>query len=122
MHVLHVHLLHKDYPLHLHRKDLRITFRDNIIRRCRRGLFITGSPESGAHATAIIVTGNQLLSPDPITLATTPVTLAGVYGATFTNNIIAGWGNGKTDPGVPWFDFQGQSTGLVNGGGNVVTR
>ena len=99
----------------------RISFINNIVRRVRRGLFITGSPASGANATNIIVTGNQLLSPDPITLATTPVTLAGVHGATFTNNIITGWGLGKTDPGQPWYDYQGQSTGLVNGGGNVVT-
>ncbi len=41
---------------------LRITFRNNVVRRCSRGLFITNSPASGAYATDIVVIGNQLLS------------------------------------------------------------
>ena len=100
---------------------LRISWINNTVRRVRRGLFITSSPASGAHATNNVITGNQLLSPDPIALATTPVTLATVYGAVLTNNTITGWGNGKTDTGKPWYDYLGQSTGLVDNGGNVVT-
>ena len=98
----------------------RISFVNNTVRRCRRGLFITASPASGAHATAIIVSGNQLLAPmlpDP----TTAVTLAAVYGATFTNNTITGWGPNSPTSAQPWFDYQGQSTGLT-ASGNTVTR
>jgi parallel beta-helix repeat protein len=99
----------------------RISFINNIVRRVRRGLFITGSPASGAHATGIVVTGNQLLSPSPLTDPTTAVTLAGVYGATFTGNTITGWGPNSPTSAQPWFDFQGQSTGLT-ASGNTVTR
>ena len=99
---------------------LRITFRDNIIRRCRRGLFITGSPTSGAHATAIIVTGNQILAPG-LPEPTTAVTLATVDGATFTGNTISGWGPNSPTSAQPWFDYLGQSTGLT-ASSNTVTR
>lgn len=102
---------------------LRIIFRDNIIRRSRRGLFITGSVASGEHATAIVVDGNQVLAPTGAVSGHTPITLASVYGATFTDNTITGWGvDSPPDNQHPWFDYQGQSTGLVDGGGNVVTR
>ena len=100
---------------------LRISFINNIVRRCRRGLFITSSPASGAHATGIVVAGNQILSPSPLTDPTTAVTLYEVVGATFTGNTITGWGPNSPTSAQPWFDFQDQSTGLVNGGGNVVT-
>ena len=99
----------------------RISFINNIVRRCRRGLFITSSPASGAHATDIVVAGNQILSPSPLTDPTTAVTLATVYGATFTGNTIIGWGPNSPTSAQPWFDFQGQSTGLT-ASGNTVTR
>jgi hypothetical protein len=100
---------------------LRISFISNIIRRSRRGLFITGSVASGAHATDIVVTSNQLLAPE-LAEPITAVTLAGVYGATFTGNTITGWGNNSPTNEEPWYDYLGESTGLVNGGGNVVTK
>ena len=99
----------------------RISFINNIVRRCRRGLFITSSPASGAHATDIVVAGNQILSPSPLTDPTTAVTLATVYGATFTGNTIIGWGPNSPTSAQPWFDFQGQSTGLT-ASSNTVTR
>ena len=99
---------------------LRLSFIGNTVLRVRRGLFITSSPASGAHATDIVVTGNQLRSPAPITLATTAVTLAAVDGATFTGNVISGWGPNSPTSSQPWFDFQGQSTGLT-ATGNTVT-
>ncbi len=99
----------------------RISFINNTVRRCRRGLFITSSPASGAYATDIVVTGNQLLSPAPITLATTAVTLYAVDGATFTGNTIAGWGDrASATAAKPYYDYGALSTGL-SATGNTVT-
>jgi len=99
---------------------LRITFRNNVVRRCSRGLFVTASSASGPKATDIVVAGNNFLSPDPVTFNLVPITLAAVYGATFTGNTITGWGGASPTSAQPWYDYLNQSTGLVNGGGNTV--
>jgi len=98
---------------------IRISFIGNTVSAARRGLFITDS-DTGP-AASIVVTGNQILSPAPLTDPLTPVTLYRVGGATFTGNTITGWGSDSPTSSQPWFDFTGLSTGLVNGGGNVVT-
>jgi hypothetical protein len=101
---------------------LRITFSHNVVRRCSRALFLTASTASGSMATDIVVTGNQILSPDTVTFNLVPITLASVHGATFTGNTIAGWGS-ATAPATnthPYYDYQGLSSGL-SASANTVT-
>jgi len=99
---------------------VRVQFLRNTVRRCSRGLFLTAG---GPSPLNLVITDNQILSPDPVTVNLVPITLASVTGATFTGNAITGWG-AATAPATntqPWYDYQGLSTGLVDGGGNVVT-
>ena len=99
---------------------LRITFRNNVVRRCSRGLFITNSPASGAYATDIVVIGNQLLSPSPVTFNLIPITLYAVSGVTFTGNTIAGWGDrANATAAKPYYDYGNLSTGLTATGNSV---
>jgi parallel beta-helix repeat protein len=96
----------------------KITFRANIVTQASRGLFLTSSDT--AKATDIVVADNQILSPYPVTFNLTPVTLYAVVGATFTNNVISGWGAGSATSAKPWYDYAGLSTGLT-ASGNTVT-
>jgi hypothetical protein len=104
---------------------LRISFLRNTVRRCCRALFLTGSTVVPYYGTALVVTGNVLLeptNPNPALVNPVPVTLASIVGATFTDNQITGWGGASPpDNQHPWYDYASGSTGLVDGGGNVVT-
>lgn len=97
----------------------RITFRGNTVRRASRGLFLTSSEASGSKATDITVSGNQILSPDPVTFNLTPITLYAVNGATFTNNTISGWGSSSPTAARPYYDYTGKSSGLSASGNTV---
>ena len=95
-----------------------ISFLRNTVRRVRCGIFLTNG---GDDARNLVVTGNQILSPYPVTLNVFPITTYAVVGATFTGNTISGWGAASPPATAPWSDHLGLSTGLVNGGGNLVT-
>jgi hypothetical protein len=95
-----------------------ISFLRNTVRRVRCGIFLTNG---GDDARNLVVTGNQILSPYPVSVNVFPITTYAVVGATFTGNTISGWGSASPSASSPWFDRLGLSTGLVNGAGNVVT-
>jgi hypothetical protein len=72
-----------------------------------RALFIT-SDSYGRKAADITVTGNRFLSPAPASTNLVTVTTYAVAGATVTGNTASGWGSASF-----FYDYQGQSTGLV---------
>jgi nitrous oxidase accessory protein NosD len=71
----------------------RISFTNNTIRRSSRGIFITISPSS--RATNVMVSGNHLLVPAPVTFNLEAVTTYDTVGVTITGNTITGWGAGQ---------------------------
>lgn len=85
----------------------RIAFTGNVVRRASRAIFIT-SDSSGNDPGQITITGNQFLSPAPVTFNLVPVTLVGVQGATISDNLISGW-----PAGAEIYDYGNASTGLV---------
>jgi len=98
----------------------RISFIDNTVQGASRAIFIT-SPDTSDQPTNILVQGNQILSPAPVTFNLTPLTLYDVSGITITGNNFVGWGGESPTPSVPYYDFGDLSTGIVVGSGNVVT-
>lgn len=68
----------------------RISFTNNTIRRSSRGIFITTSPSS--KAADVVVSGNHLLVPAPVTFNLEAVTTYDTVGVTITGNTITGWG------------------------------
>jgi Right handed beta helix region len=92
---------------------LRITFSNNTVRRAMRAVFIT-TDSLGNRSRDITVTGNQLLSPAPITTNIVAVTLYNVTTVRVTNNVEVGWGTTS-----PVYDYGGGSTGIVTSGNSV---
>jgi len=92
-----------------------ITFRNNIVQRCSRGLFLTGD-SYGRSSSNLTVDGNQIGSPSPVTYNLQAITLYDVAGVTFTNNLKSGWGTSPL-----YYDYATLSTGIVVGSGNVVS-
>jgi nitrous oxidase accessory protein NosD len=72
---------------------LRISFTNNTVRRSSRGIFVTTSDSN--RATSVMVSGNHLLVPGPVTFNLEAVTTYDTIGVTITGNTIAGW-DGKT--------------------------
>jgi parallel beta-helix repeat protein len=95
----------------------RIQFIGNTVRRCSRGLFIS---KATIAPLDIVVADNQILGPSPVTWNLTPVTLSAVNGATFTGNLISGWGAYSPPASAPWYDYGNRSTRL-SASGNTVT-
>lgn len=92
---------------------LRISFTNNTVSGAPRALFIT-TDGSGRRSTDITVTGNRFLSPAPVTTNLVTVTTYAATRVTVTGNSASGWGS------APFFyDYQGQSTGLVVSGNTV---
>jgi parallel beta-helix repeat protein len=95
-----------------------LQFSNNVIQRVSRALFITASADQ---AKNILVSGNHFLSPSPVTYNLVPLTLYWVKGVTITGNDFEGWGGQSPTPAMPYYDYGGLSTNIVNGGGNTVT-
>ena len=93
---------------------LRISFTNNTVSGAPRALFIT-TDGSGRKATDITVTGNRFLSPAPATTNLVTVTTYAAARVSVTGNSASGWGSVSF-----FYDYQGQSTGLVVSG-NVIT-
>jgi nitrous oxidase accessory protein NosD len=83
----------------------RIRFTNNTVRRSSRGIFITISPSS--KATDVIVSGNHLLVPAPVTTNLEAVTTYDTVGVTITGNTITGWGGSTIE------DYGSMSSQLV---------
>jgi hypothetical protein len=92
---------------------VRISFTNNTVRRTSRALFITAD-DVGRKSTDITVTGNQFLSPAPVTWNLVTVTTYNTVNVTVTGNTATGWGSA-----VFFHDFQDLSTGLVVSGNTV---
>ena len=92
---------------------LRISFTNNTVSGAPRALFIT-SDGSGRKATDITVTGNRFLSPAPATTNLVTVTTYAATRVSVTGNTASGWGSASF-----FYDYQGQSTGLVVSGNTV---
>ena len=84
---------------------LRVSFTNNTVRRASRAMFVT---DSGFRATDVTVSGNQFLSPAPVTFNLTAVTTYNTVRVTITGNTITGWGAGQDIE-----DYGNASTGLV---------
>jgi parallel beta-helix repeat protein len=89
-----------------------IVFSNNTLQRCSRAIFIT---TSSSRASNIQVTGNQFLSPGPVTFNLEAVTTVSTDNVTITGNTLTGWG------GNTFEDYGNDSTGLVISG-NTVTQ
>lgn len=88
---------------------VRIAFTDNVVRRSSRAIFVT------LGASYVSVTGNQLLSPSPVTYNLSAVTLAGTDHVTITGNAwSADWDGRYVN------DYGGNSTNLVVSDNTVV--
>jgi nitrous oxidase accessory protein NosD len=85
---------------------LRISFTNNTILRSSRGIFITTSLSN--RSTDVIVSGNHLLVPAPVTFNLEAVTTYDTVGVTITGNTITGWGAGRAIE-----DFETMSSGLL---------
>jgi nitrous oxidase accessory protein NosD len=83
----------------------QIRFTNNTVRRSSRGIFITISPSS--KATDVIVSGNHLLVPAPVTTNLEAVTTYDTVGVTITGNTITGWGGSTIE------DYGSMSSKLV---------
>jgi hypothetical protein len=90
---------------------VRLSFTNNTVRRSSRALFITGSP--AGHATDVTVTGNQFLSPNPVTFNIEAVTTVGTANVRITGNTISGWDGSTIE------DYGSESTGLVISGNAI---
>ena len=91
---------------------VRISFTNNTVSGAPRAMFIT-SDGSGRKATDITVTGNRFLSPAPAAAVETVTTYAATR-VSVTGNTASGWGRAAF-----FYDYQGQSTGLVVSGNTV---
>jgi parallel beta-helix repeat protein len=89
-----------------------INFTNNIVRRVSRAIFITTSVSRPNH---INVTGNQFLSPSPVTFNLEAITTFSTDYVTITGNTIAGW-NGNTIQ-----DYNKLSTNLVVSGNTILS-
>lgn len=90
-----------------------LSFLDNTVRRSSRAIFIT-SDSSGNRPSDILVSGNRLESPAPVTYNLTAITTYTTDDVTISDNTIIGWPRDRS-----FTDYQGLSTGLVVKG-NVI--
>ncbi|MHB8458844.1 MAG: right-handed parallel beta-helix repeat-containing protein [Candidatus Limnocylindrales bacterium] len=86
---------------------LRIAFTYNTVRRSSRAIFIT-TDANGIPATDVLVSGNQLDAPAPVTFNLNAITIFEGLRVTVTGNTISGW-----QPDQTIEDYQGRSVGLV---------
>ena len=84
-----------------------LSFVDNTIRRSSRAIFIT-SDSSGNRPSDILVSGNLLETPAPVTYNLTAITTYTTDDVTISDNTIIGWPRDRS-----FSDYQGLSTGLV---------
>ena len=84
-----------------------LSFTNNTVMRCSRGIFIT-TDNLGNRATDVLVQGNNLGSPAPVTFNLSAVTTYDADQTTITDNFwSAGWSGNYFE------DYQAQSTNLV---------
>lgn len=96
----------------------RITFSNNIVRRSSRALFVTAGDSEFDPPRDIIISGNQFLSPAPVTFNLVPLTLVVVGNVQISGNRFEGWAGQSPTVLQPYYDYPVNgitSTGIVVG-------